>query len=89
MAAHAVDGGAHLLKISDVGANSERCAAGVLDFKSGEVQFGLASGEQSNTRARACKSEGQPFPDPSASACYQNARILQIVQAGRILPIKR
>jgi hypothetical protein len=88
MTAHALDSGAHLLKIGDVGTNSEGGASGVLDFKSGEVQLGLASGEQSNARAGACESDGQPFPDPSASACYQNARVLQFVQAGESFQLK-
>src|SRR5258708_3256171 len=83
--AHAIDSGADLFEIPDVGSNAEGNAARVFNLQCGQVQFGFAAGEQSDTGSRGCKSDGQPFSDAAAGARYKNARVLQRVQGGSIL----
>src|SRR5262249_51865167 len=70
-----VGGGLHLLEIAHVGANAERVAAGLLDFQFGQVQFGLASREQSDSGAGLRKADREPLPDSPPGAGNQYALV--------------
>ena len=75
MRAHAIDGGRHLLKIPNIGANAKRDAASVFDFKVRKIEFGFAARNQSYSRSLVGKSNCEPLPDTSARARNQYAFI--------------
>jgi hypothetical protein len=49
----------------------------MLNFEVCQVQFRLATGEQSDFGAGGSESKGQPFTDTTAGARYQNTRVGQ------------
>ena len=65
---HAIDGAAHLIEVADVGAEAKSGSAGVFDFEFGEVEFGLAAGEEADLRSRGSKANGETFADAATGS---------------------
>jgi hypothetical protein len=75
--AHPLHCGADLLVIAHIGANAQRGASGVLDLQVAQVQFCLASRQQSHSGAALGESDGQAFPDSAPRPGYQNRNRLK------------
>jgi hypothetical protein len=65
---HPVDCGANLLKIPDIGPESQGRAARVLDLELGQIQLRLAARQQAHTRAGGGKTQRQALADAPAAS---------------------
>jgi hypothetical protein len=80
MALHAVDGGVHLLKIADAGADAQGVAPAVFDFQIGQIQLRLTSGQQAYAGPGQRETKSDAFADPAARTRNQNAFIFDCSQ---------
>src|SRR5581483_4424286 len=70
---HALDRGAQLLAIPDVGAQPQGGASGLLDLQLGQVELGLAAGQEPDAGAGLGETERQPLSDSPAGPGDQDA----------------
>ena len=67
------DGERQLLRIGDVGPDTERVSSGLLNLDVGQVEFSFASADKGDARSETGKSERKTFSQSSSSACYEDA----------------
>ena len=73
---HAVYGGADLLEIADIGAESQRRAAGVLNLEFGQIQLRLAARQQAHARAGGGEAQREALADAPAASGDQHSLVL-------------